>query len=262
MKTLTTLLLWCLLASVASAQQLPGNFSLQCGSCEISGAMPTATPTSTATFTPTITATETSTSTSTASSTSTATLSATPTATPMPTSTVSPVCASIPPQTSLMDAAGNIYTVVGGNVLVNGSSDAGGSDVGLLTWDGHRIWAQSGTIWFVQNGPNQNWMSTGTTGPSCLPEGGPTPTSTGQPATPTGTPTVVGTICNACGPNVNAIYYSAAVTQPCVEGTDCPPAAGCCLYVNGVCTQCTTANLADHMNSPGVQALLGKGNGH
>jgi len=105
----------------------------------------------------------------------------------------------VPPQAQLVDNHDNVYTLNAGDVLVNGSSDAGGSSVGLLVWDGAKVWAQSGTIWFYQTQANASWIVNGTTGPSCSGVA-PTPTATGSATasasvaqTPTATATVTPT---------------------------------------------------------------------
>jgi hypothetical protein len=166
-------------------------------------ATPTATATVTATVTQTATPTATATSTATATTTATATRTATSTvtqtatATPSPSPTSSAFCSLMPPQAQLVDKLGNVYTMTGGAIYVNGVTDGYSANVTEVAWDGTDVWQYNGSQWYYQSAPCPGcapgqggaWTFSAT-GPTC--SGAPTATPTTGPS-PTSTATVTAT---------------------------------------------------------------------
>ena len=170
-------------------------------------ASPTASATATRTATTTATSTPTATTTATATRTATSTVTQTATATPSPSPTASAFCSLMPPQAQLVDNHGNVYTMAGGAIYVNGVTDGYSANVTEVAWDGTDLWQYNGSQWYYQSAPCPGcsagqagaWIFSAT-GPTCS---GPAPTQTAtasatatqsSAATATGTPTPTATV--------------------------------------------------------------------
>ena len=154
----------------------------------------TSTRTAIATSTPTSTSTRTATPTATVKVTQTATAKATSTPTASPAPTPSGLCSVMPPQTQLVDKPGNVYTLSGGVVDVNGVADGYSANVKQVVWDGTDIWQYNGSQWYYQSAPCPQCIpgqagawTLSAKGPACS---GPVPTAT---ATATSAATVTAT---------------------------------------------------------------------
>jgi Glycosyl hydrolase family 26 len=90
--------------------------------------------------------------------------------------TPSPSNTTIPPATSIADAAGNAWTLTAtGSVAVNGTVDASTSNVVELAYVAGTVWAKNGAgLWWGKSSPTAAWSPAAGTSVSPLPAPGPT----------------------------------------------------------------------------------------
>jgi len=133
----------------------------------------------------------------------------------------------MPPQAQLVDNLGNVYTLAGGVIYVNGITDGYSANVTQVVWDGTDVWQYNGSQWYYQSAPCPGcaagqagaWIFSAT-GPTCSgPIPTPTPTATATvtasaTATRTSTPTTTSTGTAIATPTATAtVTASAAATK-------------------------------------------------
>ena len=134
----------------------------------------------------------------------------------------------MPPQPRLVDNLGNVYTLAGGAIYVNGVGDGNSANITEVVWDKTHIWQHSGKQWDYQSGPCPNcapnqpgaWIPD-TTGPSCAVTG-PTSTATATTSpsiTATATVTLTATATQTATPTATATRGPSATATATVTAT-------------------------------------------
>ena len=132
----------------------------------------------------------------------------------------------MPPQTQLVDKLGNVYTMTGGAIYVNGVADGYTANVTEVAWDGTDVWQYNGSQWYYQSAPCPGcspgqagaWIFSAT-GPTCS---GPAPTQTAT-ASATATQSSSATATATLTPTATATRTSTA-TATATSGTPIPTA--------------------------------------